>query len=421
VATVWIVSTDVILFEAEEVGLRTELLSIGKGLLFVALTSFVLFRVLRRAESRLAREAELRGHVEVRLAQGTKLEALGRFASTVAHDFNNILAAIVGIVDTAPAATRELTDVRSAAERGMALTRQLADFGRPGPTTDEPIDVAGALLELEPLLQSLLGSAIGLELRTEGAWANVDKTQLEMGVVNLAANARDAMPSGGTVSISCRMVADAAGAPPFARIEVADTGFGIEDHLLRHVFDPYVTTKETGSGLGLFGIHSYVTKIGGSIRVASIVGEGATFTIDLPAHGPAPVSAVPPPAAPSVATATIGTVLVVDDDEVVVAIAARVLRAAGYQTTEARSAGEALQVIEASGPVDVLVTDIRLPGLGGDALARRVLEDGNARAVVVMSGAGDEHAVLPPTASFVAKPFTPETLVAAVAEATLAD
>ena len=419
VATSWILVTDLILFETEGVEKKVELLSIAKGLLFVAFTSLVLYRLLRRAESRLAREAELRGAAVTQLARMTKLEALGRFASSVAHDFNNILTAILGYVELARPLTRELTGVRSAAERGRALTRQLLEFGHSETLTGEPINVAEVLEELEPLLRSLLGASVRVNLHTEHAGARVDRTQLEMGIVNLAANARDAMPRGGTFSISCRTVAPGPGRQPVARVVVADTGTGIEPELVGRIFDPYVTSKEGGVGLGLFSINAYVTRIGGTIEVDSSLGAGTTFTIDLPASSDPGDLPGRDRLAPTSPAATRGTVLVVDDDEVVLALATRILSPAGYTVKQASSADEALKIASTPGlELDVLITDVVMPGLQGDRLAATLIDERRVATAVLMSDASTESAVAPPpNVRFIAKPFTPDALLSVVEEA----
>ncbi|HEX2103299.1 MAG TPA: PAS domain S-box protein [Solirubrobacteraceae bacterium] len=368
------------------------------------------------------RSAEERAQLEARLAQAQRLESVGQLAGGVAHDFNNLLSVILTCVGFA---TRELPadhpvredveEIGRAADRAAALTRQLLMFSRREVATPQVVDVAALVRDLERLLNRTLSERVALRISCgpDVVPVLIDPAQLEQVLVNLAVNARDAMPEGGTLSIAV------GGTDGGVRITVADDGSGMPADVREHAFEPFFTTKEAGegTGLGLATVHGVVTDAGGTVDISSEVGAGTVVTIFLPAAAEALATTEEPSAAPVTAPGS-ARVLVVEDQDPVRRQACRILEDHGYSVRQAGTGDEALRSWE---PVDVLITDVVMPGMGGQQLAAAARERTPGLRVVYMSGHTDDVLVHDSARhgdiAFVQKPFTRESLLRAVAEA----
>ncbi len=373
--------------------------------------------------------------------QSQKMEALGRLAGGIAHDFNNLLTVILGeadmLLDDLPHAAPLRTSVeqiRQSGSRAAALTRQLLAFSRRQVLQSELIDLNAVVTGMEQLLRRLIGEDIVLTimLAADLPAIRADPGQIEQVVLNLALNARDAMPEGGQL-----LIATAAGlldpddvrlpaggqAGPCAMLTVCDTGVGIAPETQAHIFEPFFTTKPRGrgTGLGLATVHGIVRQSGGHIWFASEPGHGTTFTVYLPAAEGATLStAVATPAV--IARPPGGTVLLVEDDEGVRLLARQILLRAGFTVLEATDGQAALTLAaDHSGPIDLLLTDVVMPGgLNGVQLAATLRAGRPAIAVVYMSGyienAQVDRSVRAGDGRFIQKPFTAETLVSVLNE-----
>jgi PAS domain S-box-containing protein len=387
----------------------------------------------------IGRDVTERVQLEQQLRQAQKMEAVGRLAGGIAHDFNNILTAITGYVDllledlgTTDPRRQDAQEVRKAADRAAALTRQLLAFSRQQVMQPRVLDLNGLVTELEKMLQRVLGEDVGLATRLDPALGAVkaDAGQLEQVVMNLAVNARDAMPQGGRLTIettNAELDAEYARehfpATPgrYVMLAVSDTGVGMTPDVHAHLFEPFFTTKEKGkgTGLGLATVYGIVKQSGGFIWVYSEPGQGATFKIYLPrveqlAH--APVAATPAPAPVRGGTET---VLVAEDEAPVRAVAREVLERLGYRVLEAPSAEAALDVVQRhSGVIHLLLTDVVMPGMSGRDLARRLAALRPETRVIYMSGytadAITRHGMLEPGLVYVQKPFTADTIARTV-------
>ncbi|HMI92060.1 MAG TPA: PAS domain S-box protein, partial [Polyangiales bacterium] len=381
----------------------------------------------------LEAEQQLR-RMEVKLAQSAKLEAVGQLAGGIAHDFNNLLTGISGIAEVLAlrleghAALPDVLELRQAVQRGAALTRQLLAFSRQQAIAPTVLSV-GALLEgTSRMLRRLIGPDIELVLLVPGEelCVRADSNQLEQVLVNLAVNARDAMVGGGRVVIELsRAVIDegghaqepAARPGPYARVSMTDTGTGMDEATLARIFEPFFTTKPLGSGtgLGLSMVHGIINKAGGFVTVSSRPGAGSTFEAWLPL-----AISQKPDAQPRSPAGKGGseTVLVVDDDELVLSVTSELLRQLGYCVLTAAGAEDALSSLETLGSFDLLLTDVRLPGMNGPELFRRISALRGAVPVVFMSGYADNILAasdMPKTgAVFLAKPFSQVELAAKV-------
>ncbi|HSN90758.1 MAG TPA: ATP-binding protein [Anaeromyxobacteraceae bacterium] len=377
---------------------------------------------------------ERRG-LEEQLAHAQRLEGLGRLAGGVAHDFNNLLTVVLSnaqlAADELPLRSplRDLVEpIREAAQRGTALTRQLLAFARKQAVSPAAVDLGGVVRGLGRLLQRLLGERVVLGVRLDPATWRVwmDPGQLEQVLVNLAVNARDAMPEGGRLTVTSRnetlpsTEAWSRGLAPgdYVHLAVTDTGSGMDESTRVRVFEPFFTTKgDRGTGLGLATCHGIVQQAGGAIWVESEPGRGASFHFLLPRHADAEEAAVPT-ATPSPRSLP-ATVLVVEDDDGVRRAAARSLRRAGYGVLAASSGPEALRLAaEHGGPIDLLLSDVGLPGMSGPELAGRLGAQRPGLRVAFVSGYSpdDREGALPgPGAAVLAKPYAAEELVAWVA------
>lgn len=353
---------------------------------------------------------EIRLGEQVRQAQ--KMESIGKLAGGVAHDFNNLLTVINGncqlaLMQTAPEhpARGRLEAALAAGARAAELTRQMLAFSRRQPVQPERIDVGEALARLEPVLRSLLGEACELRMEIAPGLAPVliDSAQFQQVILNLCVNARDAMQGKGSVRIR------AAGDSRRVLLEVADTGPGIPPEILGQIFDPFFTTKPKGqgTGLGLSVVYGIVTQSGGRIEAQSRPGEGARFLIELPAaNGPSPPSAEP---APRGADRLDVELLLVEDQAEVRRFVAEVLRQAGCRVLEAEEGGAALRIAEENPGLRLLLTDVSMPGMDGEELAREITRRRPQVRVLLMSGFPKQSGSLP--WPVITKPFSPEKLL----------
>ncbi len=347
-----------------------------------------------------------------------RLQSVGALAGGIAHDFNNLLTAIGGSAEAALArdpegdASAELRQILESAARGAALVKQLLAFARQQAMNPRVVDLNAAVLAMGALLKRLLGSRVrlGIDLEEPGRRVMIDPTQLDQVIMNLALNARDAMPGGGQLRIATRhavvLQAERVGQeelPPgrYAVLEVTDSGRGIPADVLPRIFDPFFTTKrdQGGSGLGLATVHGIVCQSGGFIAAQSAPGLGSCFRIWLPrydgpaepvpamaAAGAAPPKPAVPPAPPPAAHGG-APVLLVEDEPPLLRLAERALRRAGFEVMTAASAEEAIELVEGGAPRPVaLVSDVVMPGLDGLALATRLREDDPDLPVLLVSG-----------------------------------
>ena len=383
----------------------------------------------------IVRDITDRVRLEDQLRQAQKMEAVGRLAGGVAHDFNNLLTAIGGysellLSDLAPGDPRraDVEEIKRATERAASLTRQLLAFSRRQVLQPRVLDLNVVVGGAEKLLRRLIGEDIRLVTRFEPALGAVraDAGQVEQVVMNLAVNARDAMPAGGTLTVEtrnadvtvARRTEEQAPMPPgrYVELRVSDTGVGIDAETRRHIFEPFFTTREkgTGTGLGLATVYGIVKQSGGFIWVDSEPGRGATFTIHLPQVAEGVETAEPGrPVRTSIAGTE--TVLLVEDEAAVRTVARESLRIHGYRVIEAPDGEVALRVAaDAGAGIDLLLTDVVMPGLSGPALADRLRAERPGIRVLYMSGYTDDalgpHGVLEPGLNYLQKPFAPEVL-----------
>ena len=371
-----------------------------------------------------------RRDLEEALVQARKMEAVGQLTGGVAHDFNNLLTVILGNIeliqrrsgDDHPLA-RHVAAVRQAAERGGALTRQLLAFSRRQRLDPVTVDIIDLVREFTPLLRQAVGEAVTIELEIGDAplWVHVDAAQLESALLNLAVNARDAMDTGGVLSISARVAASADGAP-MAIISVHDTGPGMSEEIASRVFEPFFTTKEVGkgSGLGLSQVYGFVRQSGGEITLHSNPGQGTTFEIRLPATATTTATAAPAPRGnveiDEAATSGSETILVVEDDPAVLALAVDTLQGFGYRVTTARNAASALRRLRGRQAFDMLFSDVVMPGgVSGIELARRARVLRPDLKILLTSGfVGEEAEAWANEFPMIDKPYEPLRLVSRV-------
>ena len=374
-----------------------------------------------------------------RLHQAQKLDAIGQLAGGVAHDFNNILAAILSNAEcaredlcTTDAAAGMLREIELAAERGATLTRQLLAFSRQQPRRIETIDLNSAVRNIDRLLRRLISEdiTIAIKLAPKLGAIHGDPMHVDQIAMNLILNARDAMPHGGTLVIeTANQVLDAEAAGrlgikpgPYVVLAVSDTGVGMSEATRAHIFEPFFTTKEVGkgTGLGLATVFGIVQQSEGTVTVYSEAGHGSTFKVYLPrvdaarAHSDTNVQSEPPPGR--------GRILLVEDDALLRTSLERRLRNWGYGVIVARDPGEALDVaLHDNEPIELMITDLVMPQMDGRTLASRILPARPATKVLFMSGYTQHAAVKLMAVSerehFLAKPFTGDQLARALEHA----
>jgi hypothetical protein len=358
--------------------------------------------------------------IEEQLRQAQKMEAVGQLAGGVAHDFNNLLTVIGGYTEIARRnigagpGGNELAEVERATERAAQLTRQLLAFSRQQMLDPVPLDLGEVAAALVPMLRRLIGEDIEIAMLAAPGLPSVlaDRSQLEQVVVNLSVNARDAMPSGGTLTIETRVVGDR------VALIVTDTGVGMASETLEHVFEPFFTTKEIGhgTGLGLATVHGIVTQSGGEVHVYSEPDLGTSFKVYLPITGAAPA-----PAEPAVREGDrlrgSETVLLCEDEEGVRHLVEHVLTTHGYRVLAAGAPMEALELAAGCG-IDLLVSDVIMPDLSGPELARRLEALCPGIRTLFVSGYTAEtvqgRGRLPTESAFLEKPFDQLSLLRAV-------
>jgi two-component system cell cycle sensor histidine kinase/response regulator CckA len=381
-----------------------------------------------------------RKRLESELRQAQKLEAIGQLAGGIAHDFNNLLTVITGRSHLAlgqlpadHAVRRHIDLIQTTAERAAALTRQLLAFSRKQILEPKVLDVNAIVAGLAPMLSRLIGEDLELVAVPAPDLGRVkaDPSQLEQVIVNLAVNARDAMPQGGTLSIETGNVEldeayvsrhPGASTGRFVRLAIRDTGHGMDAAVKARIFEPFFTTKEPGkgTGLGLATVFGIVKQSGGSIGVESEPGQGTTFTVYLPWVDAAVDRIALPMAAPTLARGS-ETILLVEDEDEVRALARETLEGQGYTVIPATAPAEALRLVGSHvGPIHLLVTDVVMPQLSGRGLAEQLTPDRRDLRVLYMSGYTDDamvrHGVLEEGTAFLHKPFTPQTLLVKVRE-----
>ena len=384
-------------------------------------------------EQRTAEEALRRSEETQR--QGQKLEAVGRLAGGIAHDFNNLLTAIRSyselVLEDEGLAEQHRDDVREiqkASDRAAALVRQLLAFSRRQPMQASAVELDGVVRDMDAMLRRLIGAEFTLDLRAAAPGARVrgDRAQLEQVVLNLVLNARDAMPEGGTIAVATAL-RDGPDDGAWVELTVRDTGVGMDAATRARVFEPFFTTKApgAGTGLGLATVYGAVQQAGGEVEVESEPGAGTTFRVRLPrvaiaAPTPAPQPTVAPPRGEL--PAPHGTVLLADDEGSLRHAAARLLHRAGYTVLEAEHGGHALALWrEHRDRIGLLLTDMRMPVVGGVELAERLRAEQPTLPVIFMSAFSDELDARAkrtvPDALRVAKPFEVRAFVETVHEA----
>jgi len=393
---------------------------------------------VRDVSTTKAAEEALRASEE-RLRHSQRLEAVGRLAGGIAHSFNNLLAAIAFQCELLcdglePEDVRRchVEEIQRAGERAAALARQLLAYGRKQVLQPRVLSLNQVIREMAPMLHRLIGEHIRLEIGLDPADGAIhaDLGQIEQVILNLAVNARDAMPAGGTLRLATRCVELAAGesaelpAGSYVQLTVSDTGPGMAPEVLEHLFEPFFTTKERGkgTGLGLATVHGIVHQSGGLIRAESEPGQGSRFAILLPRATEEAAAAPLHPTLPGRRSRRGSeVVLLVEDEDNIREPAVEILESRGYQVLSAPDAVEALAVADGHpGPIHILVTDVVMPGLSGSQLAQRLLHRRPELRVLYISGYPEDsishHGVLDTGQHFLQKPFPPGQFLEKVRE-----
>jgi PAS domain S-box-containing protein len=377
--------------------------------------------------------------LEEQFLQAQKMEAVGRLTGGIAHDFNNLLTAIIGFseillhrqLDEGDPLYKPIEEIHKAGQRAASLTRQLLAFSRKQVLQPKVLDLNAVVTDMDKMLPRVISEDIDLVtvLDPDLGPVKADLGQIEQVIVNLAVNARDAMPQGGQLTIETANVElDEAYARrhvdvqpgPYVMLAVSDTGVGMDKETQSRIFEPFFTTKEEGTGLGLATVYGIVKQSGGHIWVYSEPGQGTTFKIYLPRVEEA-VEPLRPSVAPTERLQGSETILVVEDDQGVRMLARDVLEMDGYTVLEASHGEEALRVCEEhQGPIHLMVTDMVMPGMNGRQLAERLAPLRPEMKVLYVSGYTDNailrHGVLEPGMAFLQKPITPGALARKVRE-----
>jgi two-component system cell cycle sensor histidine kinase/response regulator CckA len=362
--------------------------------------------------------------LEEQLRQAGKMEAVGRLAGGIAHDFNNLLTAISGYSEFLIAdlhderQLRHADEIRKAAARAASLTGQLLAFSRRQVLQPRVLDLNAVVSDMEMMLRRLIGEDVELVAILEPELGPVlaDPTQIEQVIVNLVVNARDAMPHGGSLTIQTANIETKAG--PGVELRMTDTGIGMSDEERSQLFDPFFTTKVGGTGLGLATVYGVVEQSGGTIEVDTSPGMGAAFRISFP-QASSPVSPPEPARTPSVPERGDETILLVEDEAVVRQLVAEILETTGYAVLQASDGPSALELLRRdSYPIDLLLTDVVMPGMSGPEVAHAVTTMRPGTHVLYMSGYTDSaighHGVLEPGIAFLQKPFSAQDLTSKV-------
>lgn len=388
---------------------------------------------IERASQEMQQAAQRQHQAEEQLRQSQKMEAIGQLTGGIAHDFNNLLTIVVGNLDALLPRLKQMNERALAEEalggalRGAELTRQLLMFARRQDLAPAPTDVGRKLQETGAMLRRTLGDTISLTVKVPADlwWCHTDAGQLENALLNIAINARDAMPEGGPLTIEASTVAiDAALSDgraeitpgDYVKISITDSGCGIPADIRDRVFEPFFTTKNVGqgTGLGLAMVYGFAKQSGGHLTLYSEVGVGTTINLYLPR---AQTAAVVTSRSDGFPVARVGheTVLVVDDHDAVRKVSCATLKELGYQVLEARDAGEAIDILHRRSPIDLVFTDIAMPGgLNGFDLAKHVVHNHPTVKVVLVSGfaenASRERGNVPAHIKMLSKPFRRQEL-----------
>lgn len=392
-------------------------------------------REVQKSENRKNTEAALE-QSEMQLRQAQKMEAIGRLAGGIAHDFNNLLTVISGYtelmlkgLEEEDPLRRNCLEIKKAGDRAAVLTRQLLAFSRRQVMQPKVLDLNTVVSEMESMLERLLGEDIELctALHPDSGHVKADPGQIEQVIMNLAVNARDAMPRGGQLIIETGNVRfDKSSGEPrpgsYVLIGISDTGVGMDAETQSMIFDPFFTTKPVGqgTGLGLSTVYGIVDQSGGFIKVDSRAGAGTTFRIYLPRLDEESLDWASRYACEETLRGS-ETVLIAEDEDVVRDLAREVLESYGYNVLAARNGEEALAVCEDhAGVIDLLISDVVMPGIGGRELRDSLLLDHRGMKVLFMSGYTDDaivrYGVLESKLPFIQKPFTPEKFAIKVRE-----
>jgi PAS domain S-box-containing protein len=441
--------------EEDRERLRSDLLHLGSGriyvgprrhlrkdrrIIWVEVFSHELTLGGRRHRLSTVRDVTQERDLEEQIRQTQKMDAVGRLAGGVAHDFNNHLTAILGYSDLLLRRVGSdsqdgaaLLEIRQAGERAAALTRQLLAFSRKQVMVPEVLDLGAVVHGITGMLQRLIGDHITIDVAVPEGLGKVraDRGQIEQVLLNLAVNGRDAMPDGGTLILGLQNVLcdqayadEHVGLVPgeYVQVTVTDSGVGMDPEVSRQIFEPFFSTKEQakGPGLGLATVHGIVNQSGGTIWVYSERGRGTTFKIFLP-RVPEPRRAVRPPSGPMRTLHGTETILLVEDEDPVRKLARHILESVGYRVLEASGAGEARTIAAAhQGPLDLLLTDVVMPGPNGSELAAGLTAERHGLRVLFMSGYADNtvvnRSILAAGHAFLQKPFAPQQLTKKVRE-----
>jgi two-component system, cell cycle sensor histidine kinase and response regulator CckA len=424
---------DHVIYEAHCVG------SSGKRFLVEFSASLVFENGKAIGMQGIGRDVTERKRLEAQLLKIQKLEALGRLAGEVAHSFNNSLTVIQGfgtLLQRTELATEKqknyLENIYQAGEDATRLTAQLLAFSRKQITEPERLNLNDVLIGMGDMLRVALGENISLEIFPAPDLQPIesDQSQLRQVVMNLALNARDAMPAGGSIVISTKMVCpkndpNLSKADPetlYIKLTVADTGIGMNPQTQRHLFEPFFTTKPEGqgTGLGLFTAYGTVKQSGGFIEVSSQLGKGTQFELYFPASEEK-IASVVTPQEPSESDVGSGVILLVEDEPAVRALVNEILTASGYRVMVASNGKEALSIVKQNKvTLDLILTDVKMPGMDGVKLARLVAQSNPAIKILFMSAYTEETAALENELrsgrQFLQKPFLPETLLRKIKE-----
>ena len=384
-----------------------------------------------------------RERLENQVRQSQKMEAIGRLAGGIAHDFNNLLTSIIGYahliekrVDIENPLHRNATQIQKTGHRAAALIQQLLAFSRRQVLKPEILLLNDVFSNLDTMLDRLLAENIEVQVELDPTIEAIfaDQTQIEQVIMNLAVNARDAMPSGGilkfiTVSTSldehnARLLGLTPG--PYVQLVVSDTGHGMDDAVQAHLFEPFYTTKEQGkgTGLGLATVYGIVTQSDGQIKVKSKTGEGTTFTIYLPVsneHETSATESIYRPPAGAQAKAGMETILLVEDEDELREMVKQIIQGVGYSVLEAGNGADALAVFEKTEqPISLVITDVAMPMMNGDEMAQRLIRSHPDIRIIFITGYADDslvqHTVFATGVPLLEKPFTPSDLLHAIRE-----
>lgn len=376
----------------------------------------------------ISRDVTNQLQLEQQLLQSQKMDAVGRLAGGVAHDFNNLLVVIksyglmvMETLDEADPGKADMAELLKATEKAAALTKQLLTFSRSQPQATQTLDLNAVVSDLAKMLGRLIGERVELVVRLDErpAFVRADLTQIEQVILNLAINARDAMPEGGTLIVE---IDEALGLPhgssiePYVVVSVKDTGIGMSSEVRKRIFEPFFSTKEVGkgTGLGLSTVYGIVKQGGGHILVESEFGVGSEFQVYLPRASTHLTEAQPNSRSPRVGVGT-ATILIVEDDDSVRRVAVRVLTAHGYEVLEAATPAEAEAILNVrSQPIDLLVSDVVMPRKTGPQFYAELLQGHPDLRVLFMSGYVASEIggyAVPAGVPFLEKPFSPAQLV----------